>query len=112
MLRKRIASAVSVVVMFVLAVGPAQRPDFSGEWQTSGTTLTIKQSESVLMVDGGLVVMEAFAKPENRAGFDVVELNQAFRRFRILSSERLVAKPDWDTDNDRPIGRFIAQKPD
>ncbi len=60
---------------------------------------------------GGLVVMEAYAKPKVPFGFDVEALNQKFNRFRIIGNERIVAKADWAGGRDAPIVRFIAQKP-
>jgi SAM-dependent methyltransferase len=61
---------------------------------------------------GGLVVMEGFAKPEVPFGFDAAQLKKAFHRFRVLRSESVTAKADWDKDNDRHIVRFVAQKMD
>jgi SAM-dependent methyltransferase len=59
---------------------------------------------------GGLVVIEGFAKPEVPFGFDAEQLKRAFGRFRVLRSESVMDKADWDKDNDRHIVRFVAEK--
>ena len=60
---------------------------------------------------GGLVVMEGFAKPEVAFGFDAEHLKQAFGRFRVVRSESVFDKADWDKNNTRHIVRFVAAKP-
>jgi SAM-dependent methyltransferase len=59
---------------------------------------------------GGLVVMEGFARPEVPFGFDAGQLRQAFGRFRVLRSESVMDKADWDKNNSRHIVRFVAEK--
>jgi SAM-dependent methyltransferase len=59
---------------------------------------------------GGLLVMEAFAKPEVTYGFSVDELARAFSRFSILRNESVNEPADWDKGNNRHIVRFVGQK--
>jgi SAM-dependent methyltransferase len=59
---------------------------------------------------GGLLVIEGFAKPENPFGFSVEELSKAYGRLRILKSESVHTKGEWDKDNTAHIVRFVAEK--
>lgn len=59
---------------------------------------------------GGLLVMEAYAKPEVAFGFSVDELARAFSRLSILRNESVNEPADWDKGNNRHIVRFVAQK--
>jgi SAM-dependent methyltransferase len=59
---------------------------------------------------GGLLVIEGFAKPENPFGFSVEELSKAYGRLRILKSEFVKTKGEWDKDNEAQIVRFVAEK--
>ena len=60
---------------------------------------------------GGLLVMEAYAKPEVAFGYSVEELRRAYSRFQILKNESVNEASDWDKDNNRHLVRFVAQKP-
>jgi hypothetical protein len=44
-------------------------------------------------------------------GFDAEHLKQAFSRFRVLRTESVFDKADWDKNNTRHIVRFVAAKP-
>ena len=60
---------------------------------------------------GGLLVMEAFAKPEVAFGFSPLELARQYSRFRILHNEDVNAPADWDKNNTRHLVKFVGQKP-
>lgn len=59
---------------------------------------------------GGLLVMEAYAKPEVAYGFSVNELARQFSKFHILRNEEATEAADWDKDHNRHLVRFVAEK--
>lgn len=63
------------------------------------------------LTPGGLLVMEAYSKPEVAFGFSDVDLTRAYSRFQIIRSKSVHEPADWDKDNKRHIIRFVAQKP-
>ena len=60
---------------------------------------------------GGLLVMEAYARPEVAFGFDPDTLAKQYSRFKILRNDSVNDFADWDKDSKRHLVRFVAQKP-
>ena len=78
-------------------------------WHDRSATDVPKRIHDAL-APGGLLVMEAYAKPEVAYGFSVDELARSFGRLAILRNESVMEAADWDKGNKRHIVRFVAQK--
>ena len=63
------------------------------------------------LAPGGLLVLEGLAKPEVVYGFDADAMRLTFARFRILRSEDIYDRSDWDLNEARHVVRMVAQKP-
>jgi SAM-dependent methyltransferase len=60
---------------------------------------------------GGLLVMEAFARPDVSFGFDAAQLVKAYDRLRVLRADSVTDVAEWDRGNQRQLVRFVAEKP-
>ena len=59
---------------------------------------------------GGLLVIEGFAEPPNKAGLQTEMLATDFSRMRIIRNENLTEYPAWYQTQRVPLAFFIAEK--
>jgi 2-polyprenyl-3-methyl-5-hydroxy-6-metoxy-1,4-benzoquinol methylase len=59
---------------------------------------------------GGLLVIEGFAEPPNKAGFQTEMLAEQFSRMRILRNETIEEYPAWYVPERVPLVFFVAEK--
>jgi hypothetical protein len=55
-------------------------------------------------------VIEGFAEPPNKAGFQTEVLAKQFRRMRILRNEMIEEHPAWYEPERVPLVFFVAEK--
>ena len=59
---------------------------------------------------GGLLVIEGFAEPPNKAGFQTEMLAKQFSRMRILRNETIEEYPAWYVPERVPLVFFVGEK--
>lgn len=60
---------------------------------------------------GGLLAIEGFAEPPNKAGLQTEQLAKQFGRLRIIRNELVAEFPAWYRPERMPLVFFVAEKP-
>ena len=78
-------------------------------WHRRSTTDVPKRIHDALK-PGGLLVIEGFAEPPNKAGFQTERLAKDFAQMRIIRNETVTDHPAWYVQEKLPLVRFVAEK--
>ena len=78
-------------------------------WHRRSTTDIPKRIYDALK-PGGILVIEGFAEPPNKAGLQTAQLAKQFGSLRIIRNENVTDYPAWYIPEQVPLVFFIAEK--